>query len=66
MTESKTKRNFGLLDDLRYARIGSARIAPNGQSVICDVTRNDLENEKTSTSLWRIDLQTNELAPVDR
>ena len=61
MTESKTKRNFGLLDDLRYARIGSARIAPNGQSVVCDLKRNDLENEKTSTSLWRIDLQTNEL-----
>ncbi len=61
MTQSKTKRNFGLLDDLRYARIGSARIAPNGQTVVCDLKRNDLENEKTSTSLWRIDLQSNEL-----
>lgn len=50
------KRNFGLLDDLRYARIGSARLSPCGNFAICDLTRHDLENEGTSTSLWLIDL----------
>ena len=56
MTDEIRTRNFGILDDLRYARIGSARLSPNGRFAVCDVTRNDLENERRSTSLWRLDL----------
>ena len=54
------KRNFGLLDDLRYARIGSARLSPSSKLAVCDLTRHDLENELTTTSLWRIDLASGE------
>ena len=50
------KRNFGILDDLRYARIGSARLSPNGKLAVCDLTRHDLERDLTITSLWLIDL----------
>ena len=57
MTDGIKTRNFGMLDDLRYARIGSARLAPDGKFAVCDVTRHDLENNRTSTSLWRIDLE---------
>ena len=56
MTEEFLKRSFDILDDLRYARIGSARLSPNGKFAVCDLTRHDLENERTSASLWRIDL----------
>ena len=56
MTEKSAARNFDILDDLRYARIGSARLAPNGRLAVCDLTRHDLENERTTTSLWLIDL----------
>jgi len=56
MTTTSEKRNFGLLDDLRYARIGSARLSPSGALAVCDLTRHDLENDQTTTSLWRIDL----------
>ena len=58
MTETSDKRNFGILDDLRYARIGSARLSPCGGLAVCDLTRHDLENNLTTTSLWRIDLET--------
>ena len=44
------------MDDLRYARIGSARLSPNGKFAVCDLTRHDLERDLTTTSLWRIDL----------
>lgn len=50
------KRNFGILDDLRYARIGSARLSSNGKLAVCDLTRHDLERDLTITSLWLIDL----------
>ncbi|MCY3834624.1 MAG: S9 family peptidase [Chloroflexi bacterium] len=56
MTESGGKRSFGLLDDLRYARIGSARLSPSGALAVCDVTRHDLDKDITTTSIWRIDL----------
>ena len=49
-------RSFEPLDDLRYARIGSARLSPDGQLAVCDVTKHDLENDRSSTSLWSIDL----------
>ena len=58
MTTTTEKRNFGLFDDLRYARIGSARLSPSGETVVCDLTRHDLEADLTTTSLWRIDLAT--------
>ena len=54
------KRNFGLLDDLRYARIGSACISPDGHWVLYEVTCNDLENEERNTSLWRSNLKNSE------
>ena len=66
MTDSKGKRSFGLLDDLRYARIGSARLAPGGKYGICDLTRHDLETELTSTSLWRIDLESGDARQLTR
>ena len=56
MANVNGKRNFGPLDDLRYARIGSARLSPDGQLAVCDVTKHDLENDRSCTSLWRIDL----------
>ena len=56
MSERGGKRNFGPLDDLRYSRIGSARLSPCGELAVCDLTRHDLESDRTSTSLWRIDL----------
>lgn len=58
MTETSERRNFGIHDDLRYARIGSARLSPCGTLAVCDLTRHDLENNLTTTSLWRIDLET--------
>ena len=57
MTTASEKRNFGLLDDLRYARIGSARLAPGGQFAVCDLTRHDPQNDLTTTSLWLIDMK---------
>ena len=56
MTDDSGKRSFGLLDDLRYARIGSARLSPCGEFAVCDLTRHDLDTERTSASLWLIDL----------
>lgn len=56
MANVNGKRSFGPLDDLRYARIGSARLSPDGQLAVCDVTRHDLEKDQTSTSIWSIDL----------
>lgn len=56
MSDTKQKRNFGLLDDLRYGRIGSARISPNGEWVVYAVTHNDLEKEESLTTLWRVNL----------
>ena len=56
MTETGEKRNFDLLDDLRYARIGTARISPAGKSVVCEVTQHDLDNDITFTALWLIDI----------
>ena len=58
MTNKSGKRNFDILDDLRYARIGSARLSPNGKFAVCDLTGHDLERDLTTTSLWRIDLAT--------
>ena len=66
MTDSLGKRSFGLLDDLRYARIGSTRLAPGGKYAICDLTRHDLETELTSTSLWRIDLASGDARQLTR
>lgn len=60
MTDGIKTRNFDILDDLRYARIGSARLSPNGKLAVCDVTRHDLEKDCTTTSLWRIDLENDE------
>ena len=60
MTDHGGKRNFDLLDDLRYARIGTSRISPDGMSVVCDLTRNDLDNNLTYTDLWLIDLDSGE------
>ena len=56
MTDRNGKRNFGILDDLRYARIASARLSPNGKFAVCDLTRHDLESDLRATSLWRIEL----------
>jgi len=56
MSGLKQKRKFGLLDDLRYGRIGSARISPNGEWVVYTVTRHDLDKEETLTCLWRVNL----------
>ena len=56
MTITGEKRNFAIDDDLRYARIGSARLSPDGKRVVCDVTQHDLENNVSFTSLWLIDL----------
>ncbi len=56
MTSKIAKRNFDILDDLHYARIGSARLSPGGDYAVCDLTRHDLDNDLTTTSLWRIDL----------
>ncbi len=66
MTESSGKRNFDILDDLRYARIGSARISPCGGFAVCDLTRHDLENDLTTTSLWRIDLANGDARQLTR
>ena len=60
MLETKEKRNFGLLDDLRYGRIGSARLSPDGQWVVYTVTQQDLERDVTTTTLWRVDLDNDE------
>jgi Tol biopolymer transport system component len=57
---TQEKRSFGLLDDLRYKRIGSARISPDGKWVVYDVTENDVEKEETVTSLWRLNVETGE------
>ena len=43
MTESGEKRNFDMLDDLRYKRIGTARLSPDGKTVVCDVIEHDLD-----------------------
>ncbi len=66
MTEDSGKRNFGLLDDLRYARIGSARLSPCGQLAVCDLAQHDLEHELSTTSLWRIELATGEARQLTR
>ena len=66
MTKSSGIRNFGLLDDLRYARIGSARLSPDGRLAVCDLTRHDLEKELSATSLWRIDLNTGDARQLTR
>jgi dipeptidyl aminopeptidase/acylaminoacyl peptidase len=64
MTETSDKRNFGILDDLRFARIGSARLSPCGALAVCDLTRHDLENNRTTTSIWRLDLETGHARPL--
>ena len=56
MTDKSEKRNFDLLDDLRYARIGTSRISPHGKSVVCEVRRNDLDKNISFSELWLIDL----------
>ncbi len=56
MTDKSEKRNFDLLDDLRYARIGTSRISPHGKSVVCEVRRYDLDKNITFSELWLIDL----------
>lgn len=56
MTDTGAKRNFDLLDDLRYARIGTARLSPDGKSAVCEAVQHDLENDITFTSLWLIDI----------
>ena len=66
MTDSKGRRNFGLLDDLRYARIGSARLSPCGGFAVCDLTRHELDADTTSTSLWRIDLASGDALQMTR
>ena len=66
MTSATEKRNFGLLDDLRYARIGSARLSPCGRLAVCDLTRQDLDANLTSTSLWRIDLASGDARQLTR
>ena len=58
--------NFDILDDLRYARIGSARLSPCGDYAVCDLTRHDLDNELTTTSLWRIDLANGDARQLTR
>ncbi|QPC84933.1 S9 family peptidase [Phototrophicus methaneseepsis] len=57
---TQEKRHFGLLDDLHYARIGSARLSPDGKWVVYERTQPDAETEKTSRNLWRINLATGE------
>jgi dipeptidyl aminopeptidase/acylaminoacyl peptidase len=54
------KRTFDPLDELRYKRIASARISPNGKWVVYDLTENNIDTEETFTSLWRVDLETGE------
>jgi len=66
MTTTSEKRNFGILDDLRYARIGSARLSPCGKHAVCDLTRHDLENDASTTSLWLIDLATGDARQLTR
>ncbi len=56
MTPASDKRNFDRLDDLRYARIGSARLSPTADLAVCDVRHNDLSSMSSSTTLWLIDL----------
>ena len=58
MTPATDKRNFDRLDDLRYARIGSARLSPTADLAVCDVRHNDLSSLSSSTTLWLIDLNT--------
>ena len=60
MTTTGEKRNFAIDDDLRYARIGSARLSPDGKRVVCDVTQHDLENNVSFTALWLIDVASGE------
>src|SRR5258708_825831 len=60
MSEPNHKRGFEPLDELRYAHIENARLAPDGKWIIYDVTQNDLDTEEISTSLWRISLETGE------
>ena len=60
MTTASEKRNFAIDDDLRYARIGSARLSPNSKSVVCDVTQHDLEENMSFTALWLINLDSGE------
>lgn len=66
MAESGGKRNFGLWDDLRYARIGSAQLSPSGEFAVCDLTRHDLDKDLSTTSLWRIDLANGDARPLTR
>ena len=66
MTAETAKRNFDILDDLRYARIGSARLSPGGEYAVCDLTRHDLDNDLTTTSLWRIDLANGDARQLTR
>ncbi len=60
MSETTQKRPFEPLDELRYAFIGSARISPDGKWAVYDLTQNDIEKEKISTSLWRVNLESGE------
>ena len=61
MTDTKQKRSFGLLDDLRYLRIGDARISPNGKLAVYEVTQNNLEKDETFSSLWCVHLDNGEI-----
>lgn len=56
MMPAREKRNFDRLDDLRYARINSARLSPNADLVVCDVRHNDLSSMSSNTTLWLLDL----------
>ena len=44
MTPATDKRNFERLDDLRYARIGSAQLSPSADLAVCDLRHNDLDS----------------------
>lgn len=66
MTETSGRRNFDILDDLRYARIGSAQLSPGGEYAVCDLTRHDLDNDLTTTSLWRICLANGDARQLTR
>ncbi|MDA1330464.1 MAG: S9 family peptidase [Chloroflexi bacterium] len=60
MSETMEKRTYEPLDELRYVRITNARISPDSQWVVYQLVKNDLQREETSSSLWRVQLDSGE------
>jgi dipeptidyl aminopeptidase/acylaminoacyl peptidase len=51
------KRNFLPIDELRYKKILSARLSPDGVKAVYSLRQHDIEKESSSAHLWLIDLE---------